>query len=110
MDSLPINGDMISVLVNYSIDEDRFIEVTLRSRKSYIGLALETNIGEYEDGDLVIVPIASGYRDVDTNELLITTNHSSVFRDAGLSLSDSAIVVPPGEVVSARTFVPEIYN
>lgn len=109
------SGDFIKLLIASSIDQNQAIEFSLRSGKSYIGLALESGIESVGDSDVSLVPIWSGYRDKATQELIITTEYASVIREslAGnppIAFQDFQVVIPMSEIVSARTFIPEAYE
>lgn len=64
------------------------------------------------------IEIASGYRNKDTQELKITTNHAPVINECleGISAmpsilnEDFRVVIPMFEIVSARLFHPEVYE
>ena len=108
------NGDLVELLIADSIADQKPVELSLRSGKSYIGLGLESGIGRSSESDVVIVPLASGYRHQDTKELTITTDYATVIDQAleswGLSNDDFRIVIPMSEIVSARLFFPEAYE
>lgn len=109
------SGDFIELLIANSIDRNQMVELSLRSGKSYIGLALESGIESIGESDISIVPTLSGYRDKDTQELTITTEYASVIdktiRGAtSIASDDFQVVIPMSEIVSARTFIPEAYE
>ena len=108
------NGDLVELLIADSIADQKLVELSLRNGKSYIGLGLVSGIGKSGDADIIIVPMASGYRHKDTQELAITTYYSPVIDQAsdslGLSYQDFRIVIPMSEIVSARLFFPEAYE
>ena len=56
------SGDLIELLTAKSIDDQRLIELSLRSGKSYIGFALESGITRQGESDIALIPMASGYR------------------------------------------------
>ena len=88
----------------------KLIEISLKSRKSYIGVALESG------SDVALIPVASGYRDESTYELHITTNYAPVFyeflegEESSLVDEDFRVVIPMPEIVAARIFDPEVYE
>ena len=109
------SGDLIELLIAESIEEQRLVELSLRSRKSYIGFALESGITRQGESDISLIPIASGYRNKDTHELEITTNYAPVVRESlermsDLEFNDFRIVLPMAEIISARVFHPEAYG
>ena len=105
------DGNLIELLIARSISEGRIIELSLRSGKSYIGFGHRNEVEDYEDADISLVPLASGYRDKDTQELRITTNYARVILESGtMDFSDFRIVIPMSEIVSARLFDWEVYQ
>ena len=109
------NGYRLDLLLAQSVKEQEFVELSLRSRKSYIGLILGSEITRHGEPDIALLPLVSGYRDKDTLELEITTDYTpalkkSVEDASGLQHEDFQIVIPRDEVVSARIFYPETYN
>ena len=69
------------------------------------------------ESDVALIPLASGYRDQETHELVITTNYAPAINEyldsdpeiPDLIHEDFRVVVPASEIVSARIFSPEIY-
>lgn len=109
------NGDLIELLIAESIEDQRLIELSLRSGKSYIGFALESGITRQGETDIALIPIASGYRNKDTQELEITTNYAAAVKESlekmlNLELNDFRIVLPMTEIISARVFHLEAYR
>ena len=108
-------GDHIELLISEAIEELKQIEVTLHSRKSYIGFAVESGVGMSGEPDISLIPTMSGFRDKDTQELVIITDYASTVveymeESSNLSLEDIRIVIPISEIVSTRFFVPELYE
>lgn len=109
------NNDFIELLIADSIADQKLVELSLKSGKSYIGLGLVYCIGPSEQADVIIVPMASGYRDQETKSLTITTHYAAVIEQSlagksDLSEEDFRIVIPMSEIVSARLFFPEAYE
>ena len=117
-------GDHIELLIQESIDDQVPVEVTLRNRKIYIGLGLESGIGTSSESDVALIPIYSGYRDEETLNLKIEIDYLPVIweflkYDKGRTSDDDAdrwsseefrVVIPVAEVVSARLFDEELYD
>ena len=108
-------GDHIELLIDRAIEERQAIELSLRSRKTYIGVATESGIGAGADADLVLIPLLSGYRSENTLELVVTTNYHHVISEytegeQGRTVGDLRVVIPLSEVVSARMFDEELYR
>ena len=107
------NGYRLDLLLAQSVKEQEFIELSLRSRKSYIGLILGSEITRHGEPDIALIPLISGYRDKDTLESKITTDYASAIEgsldgDSDLQYGDFQIVIPRDEVVSARIFHPDV--
>ena len=112
------SGDLIELLISESIEEQKVVEISLRSGKSYIGFALESGITRQGESDIALIPIASGYRNKDTQELEITNDYARVILESlddpspgpSLVYKDFQIVIPMSEIVSARIFYFEVYQ
>ena len=55
-------GDLIELLIAESIERQVDVELSLRSGKSYVGLALNSGLGTRGESDISLIPMASGYR------------------------------------------------
>ena len=110
------NGDQIGLLIDLCMEQVKLVEVSLRNRKSYVGFAFESGIGRGPDPDIILIPTLSGYRDRYTHKLNITVDYSQTIREyinerpGSLSNEDLHVVIPASEIVSARRFIPEIYD
>ena len=108
-------GDLVELILSDSIDGQKPVELSLRNGKSYIGSAVDSGIGRHGETDVSIIPMASGYRDKDTQELRITTHYTPVIlrlqeQTPGFSVDDFRVVIPISEIVSARIFLPAAYR
>ena len=110
------NGDLIELLIRESMKSQSFIEISLKTGKSYIGLAVASGIAKSDESDISLIPVASGYRNKDSQELEITTNYAPVIAESYpnaesyLDYKDFQIIIPKSEIVSARIFDPDIYR
>ena len=109
------NGDLIELLIEESIARRMSVELSLRSGKSYIGFALVSGIERRGESDVSLVPVASGYRNKDTQELIITTEYTDIINESlepasDTMLEDFRVTIPMSEIVSARIFHPEVYT
>lgn len=112
-------GDLVELLIAEAIKRSELVEISLKTGKSYIGFAIGNTISRWPETDLALLPVASGYRVKDTQELVITTDYSSAiharneggrngsFRD---DPNDFRVVIPRAEIVSARLFDPDLYQ
>lgn len=103
------SGNLIELLLRESIEQGKFIEITLQNRKSYIGSAIDSGAINYQETDISLIPVASGYRDKDTQELRITTNYAPIIRKSYATYKNFRVVIPMSEIVSARLFDPKTY-
>ena len=108
-------GDLVELILSDSIDHQVQVELSLRSGKSYIGFPVESGIGLHGETDISLIPMLSGFRDRDTQELRITTNYAPVIlrmqeRELEMGVEDFQVVIPISEIVSARIFLPEAYE
>lgn len=95
------HGKFIEVLTVETMKEEELIELTLKSRDSYIGFAARISSLNVHDPDIELVPVLSGYRDKDTLEWIPTTDYSSdVFE------TRRVVVIPRSEIVTAQNFIP----
>ena len=111
-------GDHIELMIARAFERGKLIELSLKNRKSYIGIVLRSVITERGRSDVTLLPIASGYRSEDTLDLYITTNYAKIIDEMigenkeGIPdiLRDFYVVFPRSEVSSARIFDPEVYR
>ena len=94
------------------------IELSLKNRKSYVGLVLRSSITKRGRSDVTLLPIASGYRSEDTLELNLTIHYAPIIdqlidKEAeriDYLLRDYSVVLPRSEVCSARLFDLDVYE
>ena len=110
------NGDLIEVLIANSLEEEKAIEITLKSRKVFVGYALQNCISSHgEPSDIAIMPLESGYRDSETQDLILTREYADLIATyleeenedevlPDFSIEDFQIIVPMSEITSARIF------
>ena len=105
-------GDLVELLIADSIETQKLIELSLKSRKSYIGIGIVSGIEtiDKDKADIELLPLASGYRDKHTQELIIIENYAEVLVEHTYErYDDFCIVIPMSEIVSARIFDPDAY-
>ena len=112
-------GDLVELLIAEAIKRTELMEVSLRTGKSYIGFVIGNTISRWPEADLALLPVASGYRNKDTQELEITTDYATALHAHSLANAsgllrddpnDFRIVIPRSEIVSARLFDPELHQ
>lgn len=102
-------GDVIDVLVDEACKTREVVEVSLQGGKTYIGYFYESTIRKYgtTSGELVLIPLFSGYRNSDDQTLHLTTNYvgfllgSASYRPWD---DDFKVVVPRSTVRWVRPF------
>lgn len=111
-------GDLVGNLMVDVATTKKMVEVSLKNRKSYIGIPIYSNniVGKH----IELMPYWSGYRKEDTQQHTIMTSYFPTvneFRkesqDQGatqFSAGDFRIVIPSSEIVSARPFIPSLYR
>lgn len=103
-------ADQISLIIDQAILESRFVEVSLASGKSYVGSPIQGTFGHRDDGDVAIIPVASGYRDNETQALVMTTNYAPAINSLpDRKLESLKVAFPMRDVVSARLFDHALY-
>lgn len=129
-------GDILEQLLAESIKRSILVEISLKSRKVYIGWAVNLK-SVHGRTDVAVIPLWSGYRNKDTLELTITTPYAATIdryrpSDSDPSvetehrahsgseappnaetyspLDDFRVVIPKSEILSARFFDIEIYD
>lgn len=106
-------GELMEIVFSRSLNNQELVEFSLSGGESYIGFVVERKIGERSGSDVALVPFASGYRNKDTRELVITASYVetiSDFKKASRDLGDLQIVIPVSEIVFARFFDSDLYE
>ena len=107
------DGDRVELLIARSIETQKLIELSLKNRKSYVGIGIVSGIEtvDKDKADIELLPLASGYRDEHTQELFIIENYAEVLQVQTYErYDDFRIVIPMSEIVSARIFDPDTYT
>lgn len=105
-------GDQISLIIDQAMLEGRFVELSLANGKSYVGSPIQGTFGHRDGGDVALIPIASGYRDNDSRDLVMTTNYAPAIEDqlSDRALDDLKVAFPMRDISSARLFDQELYS
>jgi len=105
------SGGLIESLLQQGMNEDRLIQMSLKSSRSYVGFAAESGVtAENRESDVAIIPLASGYRHPKTQELKLTLDYASAIEKvllngaSNLEQYDLRIVFPKSEIASVRLF------
>lgn len=111
-------GDLIEVLIADAFERLKPIELSLKNRKSYVGMVLWSSITKRGRSDVTLLPVSSGHRSEDTLELHLTTNYAPLIKKLIAEepegnddlFRDYSVVIPRSEVCSARLFDPAVYR
>ena len=109
-------GNTIDILIYYSFLSSEILQITLRSRKVYIGVISHVEFSDPENSIVTILPLYSGYRDKDTYEFKPTTNYRPIIQQnfiaPTLMDNDAELDVsfPKSDVIVIRQFDEQIYE
>ena len=100
----------MGVFVTEAIGTGRPVEVSLDTGKVYIGQIVQSGIGMNIQFDLMIVPSLSGYRDRETNELIITHSYLQALMEKYRDWQDFKIAMSLSRIVLVRYFESRLYE
>ena len=108
----------MELLISDAVRNQSPIEISLRSRKLYIGFVTGHNATRHSDMAVSLIPLYSGHRTEDDLNFVIDIDYGHTlgrfFEEdtmrVPLGPDDVRIVIPVGEIVSARQFDPDIYR
>lgn len=109
-----LRGNLIECLMHDVEGSRGFVELTLETRKSYVGWVANSGTATSNESDVSIVPIFSGYRDGE-HELKLTTSYIGAMLkvppdgDDLYRFDQFELVIPKSQVVSARRFDVEVF-
>ncbi|ANQ17077.1 hypothetical protein BA891_07520 [Vibrio natriegens] len=90
------------------VDDDqdsRTVCITLSSGKVYIGFCVGgNNVTQGNLEHIEIIPIRSGYREKDTQDLEITNNYEGYFLEQGANIAEFLILIPTSQINSYQYF------
>lgn len=103
-------SDRIGLIIDRALNTDSLVQVSLDDRKIYTGRPLHRSFdARNHNGDLILVPLWSTHRDVDTLEPQAPINYAPIIRkaiSAGEPLSNFSVAIPLSTVQSVRLFDP----
>ena len=111
-------GDHMELLISDALRCQLPIEVSLRSRKLYIGFVTGQNASRHSDMAVSLIPMYSGHRTEDSLNFVIDIDYrhtvERLFADDDGSRrwnpNDIRVVIPVGEIVSVRRFDPAVHR
>lgn len=108
--------DYFEELIIRSLENAEQVSITLSSGKVYVGLIICGGQHAYDRQFLRILPMASGYRDPETKEMILTTYYAPVYKrlyldeqNASIAPEDFEVVIPSDSIEIASTFDPTAY-
>lgn len=111
-------NDYLEMLLLRATREVKQVSITIKSGKVYVGYITRNFDPAFERKYVTVLPMASGFRDPDTQELILTTDYARVYQQ--MILEDNAfllrgaddfhIVIPVSEIQSANIFDPFAYQ
>lgn len=106
--------DDLSVVLWKAIELELPVQITLDTRKVYIGQVFDTIEPDEDSSFLSIVPLLSGHRLEDTLELKITHKYHKVIQDLKnkeeSKIAAYQLVIPKARIVTCHIFDPKLYQ
>ena len=104
-------GNLIECLMHDSNDSRSFVELTLETGKSFVGLVAESGVATPNESDVSIIPIFSGYRDCKHRLQLTTSYRAAILKvpPEDDNLYQFEVVLPKSQTVFARRFDVEVF-
>lgn len=108
--------DYFEELIIRSLENAEQVSVTLNSGKVYVGIITCGGQHAYDRQFLRLWPMASGYRDPETKEMVLTTYYAPVYKrlyldeqGAPIAPEDFEVVIPSDSIEIASIFDPTAY-
>ena len=94
------------VLLRRSLEQRELVEVSTKSGRSYVGFVLLMGVREANwTRDVLLLPIASGYRDRETRSLRLTANYARLPE----TLPNLEVAVMMSEITAIRRFDLDVH-
>jgi len=98
-----------------AFDEGKPLLVSLKSGKVYLCHPLEGTHPNIDHTYIPVIPLRSGGRNKDTQEITFTTDYEPVYESLRASgkeemIDDFELILPTSEILSATIFDPETYK
>src|SRR5437773_6232691 len=104
------SGDPLAILLNDAIARNSPVEISLQSRKFYIGYVTSFPLPDSKSKHLALLPLLSGYRDPQSLRFNFTTNYSPARQLKDFDANDLKVVIPVDTILSARFFDASVYT
>ena len=100
------HGDLLERTLQQCLEKILPVEVTMRNDTSYIGLVRISGVITPREPDISLMLLASGYRDKDTRDLIISQDYTKAFEQTeNKTFSDFQTILPISEIVSVRSYI-----
>jgi len=100
----------LAILFRDAMSREMAVEITLESRKFYIGYVTSFPMPDSKNKHVTLLPLLSGFRDKDTLRFNFTTNYFPARQLADFNANDLKVVVPVDNIASARFFDASVYQ
>jgi len=112
------DDDSLEITIQKAFDEEKFLQVTLDTRKVYIGKVTDTYFRVNDEiRSIQLNPIASGYRDYKTQKIILTTYYGQIYEKIleqpesfDVKISDFSVAIQYDHIISVSPFDPETYS
>jgi hypothetical protein len=109
-------GSPMEKLLLKAVNENKYVMVTLKSGKVYIGRVASTPPPD-DDRAFQLLPLKSGHREDGKHRVELTTHYDEAFdmmleweSDPSAAIKDFGVVIPVREVLTATLFRPDLYS
>jgi len=105
--------DDLNKMLALAIELDSPIQISLDSRKVYIGHVFDTIEPDKESSFLTIIPVLGGYREEKTLSLRLTHKYEEIIgamKKKNKNLERYRLVIPRSNIVTAHIFNPSIHK
>lgn len=108
-------GNHLEELFEEAIQGTRQVALSMKSGKVYVGFPTDNIDPAYDRKYVYLLPVSSGYRDPETQTMVLTTGYEEVYLqladgDIDFDPESFKIVLPVSEINSANWFDPRAYR
>ena len=112
------DDDSLELTIQKAFDEEKFLQVTLDTRKVYIGKVTDTYFRVNDEiRSIQLNPLASGYRDEANQKIVLTTYYGQIYEQIlenpesfDVKISDFSVAIRYYHIISVSPFDPETYS
>lgn len=108
-------GDELENIFVESMLEGKFVLISLKNNKVYVGLITEISGPIKKTNYITLLPIVSGYRKSKNKSVVFTTPYEKVVNtitenERSELIKDMKIIIKQDEILTANFFYPEVYD